>query len=68
MKKGLGKYKGNMPFKCFNCGKIGHFAYKSPHKKKGQNLDDEDNYPFKKYNKEAKYKNKILCANDVDSS
>jgi hypothetical protein len=25
LKKGLGKYQGKLPFKCFNCGKIGHF-------------------------------------------
>ena len=57
-----------MPFKCFNYGKIGHFASKCTHKQKGQNSDDEKNYTFKKYNKEAKYKKKSLCANDVDSS
>jgi hypothetical protein len=34
LKKGSGKYQGKFPFKCFNCGKIGHFASKFPHKKK----------------------------------
>ena len=68
MKKGSGKYKGNMPFKCFNCGKIGHFASKCPHKQKGQISNDEENYTFNKYNKEAKYKRKRLCANNVVSS
>jgi hypothetical protein len=34
LKKGSGKYQGNMPFKFFNCGRIGHFASKCPHKKK----------------------------------
>jgi hypothetical protein len=34
LKKGSGKYQGKMPFKCFNCGKIGHFASKCHHKKK----------------------------------
>jgi hypothetical protein len=29
--KGSGKYKGKMPFKCFNYGKIGHFSSKCPH-------------------------------------
>lgn len=24
------KYKGKLPFKCFNCGRIGHFASKYP--------------------------------------
>ena len=68
LKKGLGKYKGKMPFKCFNCCKIGHFASKCPHNQKGWNFDDEENYTFKKYNKDDKYKRKSLCANDVDSS
>ena len=68
LKKGSGKYKGKIPFKCFNCGKINHFASKFPHKQKRQTSDDEENYTFKKYNKEAKYKKKSLCANNVDSS
>jgi len=31
LKKGSGKYQGKLPFKCFNYGKIGHFASKCPH-------------------------------------
>jgi hypothetical protein len=34
LKKGSGKYKGKIPFKCFNYGKIVHFANKCPHKRK----------------------------------
>jgi hypothetical protein len=34
IQKGSGKYKGKLPFKCFNCGKIGHFASKFPYPKK----------------------------------
>ena len=26
LKKGYSKYKEKLPFKCFNCGKIGNFA------------------------------------------
>ena len=29
--------------------------------------NDEENYTVNKYNKETKYKKKILCVNDVDS-
>jgi hypothetical protein len=34
LKKGSNKYQGQMSFKCFNYGNIGHFASKCPHKKK----------------------------------
>jgi hypothetical protein len=63
LKKGSGKYQGKLPFKCFNCGKIGHFASKCPHQKKGQNFDDEKKYKYKKYNKK-----KSLVANNDNSS
>ena len=32
--RGTGRYKGKLPFKCFNCGKIGHFAAKMSQEKK----------------------------------
>ena len=34
LKTGSRKYKGKLPFKCFNCGKVRHFASKCPYKKK----------------------------------
>jgi hypothetical protein len=30
LKRGNGKYKGTLPFKCFNCVRIGHYAKKFP--------------------------------------
>ena len=30
LQRGTGKYKGKLPFKCFNCREIGHFASKFP--------------------------------------
>jgi hypothetical protein len=62
LKKGSGKFQGKLPFKCFNCGKIGHFSFKCPHKEKDQKSDDEKKYRFKKYSKK-----KSLCANNDDS-
>jgi hypothetical protein len=63
LKKGSGKYQGKFPFKCFNCGKIGHFASKCPHKKKDQNSEGEEKYKSKRFDKK-----KSLCVNNDDSS
>ena len=48
IKRGIGKYKGKLPLKCFNCGEIGHFASKFPYPK--QEDDDE----FLKYSNKKK--------------
>jgi hypothetical protein len=63
LKKLLGKYQGKFPFKCFNYGKIIHFSYKCPHKKKDQNFKGEEKYKSKRFGK-----NKSLWVNNDDSS
>jgi hypothetical protein len=62
LKKGLGKYQGKLAFKCFNCGRIGHFASMFSHKKKDQNFEGEEKYNFKRFGKK-----KSLCVNNDDS-
>jgi hypothetical protein len=34
LKMGTEKYKGKLPFKCFNCGRIGHYAKRCPFEEK----------------------------------
>jgi hypothetical protein len=63
LKKGLGKYQGKFPFKCFNCQKIGHFETKFPHKKQDHNFEGEKKYKPKRFGKK-----KILCVNNDNSS
>jgi hypothetical protein len=66
LKKGSGKYKGKLPFRCFNCGRIGHFANKCPHKRKDQTCDDEEKHIHRNFFKENKFKKKSLCVNNDD--
>jgi hypothetical protein len=65
--KGSGKYKGKLPFKCFNCGKISHFASKCPHKGKDQRYDDEEKHKHKKVYKENNFKKKSIFVNNDDN-
>jgi hypothetical protein len=66
LKKGSGKYKGKLPFKCFNCGKIGHFSNKFPHKRNDQTCDDEEKHKHRNLFKDNNFKKKSLCVNNDD--
>jgi hypothetical protein len=69
LKKGSGKYKRKLSSKSFNCGKIGHFSNKCPHKRKDQTCDDEEKHKHRNFFKENNFKKKSLCLkNDDDPS
>jgi hypothetical protein len=53
LKRGFEKYKGKLPFKCFNCGRVGNFSAKCPYENMEDNDDEEEHN-----NKSKPYKHK----------
>ena len=48
LSKGIGKYKGKLPLKCFNCGRIGHFSHKCSYPKQEES-DHEESWCHKQW-------------------
>jgi hypothetical protein len=75
LQKGSGKYKGKLPFKCFNCGRIRHFANKCPYPKQ-EDSDDEEAYNQKDHKRDKdqykkkfyKKKKNLYSKEDISSS
>ena len=55
LQKGSRKQKGKLPFKFFNCGRIGHFQAKCPYPEEESEHEDDKN---KQHKKEGKFHHK----------
>jgi len=64
LKKGIGKYKGKIPFKCFICGRVGHYASKFPFKKEENQLQGKEKNESNKMQKEKQFKKKSFYAQE----
>ena len=65
LERGIGKYKGNLPLKCFKCGRIGLFSSKCTYTKQEENEENETSKfkMGKPGNKKKSYgKKKIVCS------
>ena len=60
--KGMGKYKGKLPFKCFNCGRVGHYASKCPHKKTENHPQEAKKTKINKWQKGKRVNRKSFYA------
>ena len=53
MRTGMRKFRGKLPLICFDCGEVGHFAAKFPHKNE---VVTKGNKSPRKFNKQGKKK------------
>ena len=66
--RGSGKYKGKLPFKFFNCGRVGHYAAKCPHKKVTKQAQESEKNTSKNWWKGKKFSRKSFYVQQDSST
>lgn len=60
MKKGIDKYKGKIPFKCFNCGREGHYFSKCSYNKEENKFKGKEKNTYNRMKNEKSLKIKVF--------
>lgn len=74
LKRETRKYEDNLPLKCFNCGRIGHYASKRMYKEDYKRSDDDEKksrykrYGSKKRTNDRDKGERSLCSMETHSS
>ena len=68
MRIGKGKFKGKLPLICFDCGEVGHFVAKCPHKNEVVTKGKKGLRKFNKQGKKKWFKKSFFSKEYISSS